>query len=204
MVSNFFDNQNEWKYANGVNEAPKHGSPDQEHEVKLAKCEAGWVKEVGSVTRFASEEAGEKSKREYIEMCITKEFDEIIMNMKKKVEPKGLLKNTQVQQGLKNVQKTFKNPFAEGFKKYVVTEDFLATSLNQLQSGTGRELPKKQFKKGMNLFAKETQYNRSQIPEPYTDLVSYGGFVIDKTKVKEKNPNVYERIQSFFTIKKGF
>jgi hypothetical protein len=98
--------------------------------------------------------------------------------------------------------KTFENPFAQGFKKYVVTQDF--TSTRRID---GQE---KKFKKGMNLFAKETQVGNKSSTDlsadivPVFKLISYAGYEIPKDKVKLKNPNIYERIQSFFTVKKGF
>jgi hypothetical protein len=179
MVSNFFDNQNQWKYANG--RAP---GVENKAELDKTKCEKQWVKDIGSVTRFASEEDAMKSKQEYMAACL-----------KKKAEPKGIFKNPQIQQGVLTVQKTFKNPFAEGFKKYVVTADFVGNHVEGEKT--------KQFKKGMNLFAKKTIFAKQDGSES-SNLVSYAGFLLDESKVKEKNPNVYERIQSFFTIKKGF
>jgi hypothetical protein len=97
--------------------------------------------------------------------------------------------------------KTFENPFAQGFKKYVVTQDFTSTRID------GQE---KKFKKGMNLFAKETQVGDKSSTALSADIVpvfklfSYAGYEIPKDKVKLKNPNIYERIQSFFTVKRGF
>jgi hypothetical protein len=100
-----------------------------------------------------------------------------------------------------NTKKTFGNPFASGFKKYVVTENFVAKGFSKEAIARGD----RQLKRGMNLFAKE-------VPVSTTDgsigtnliLVSFAGYIIDKTKVKLKNPNVYEKIQSFFTTKRGF
>ena len=157
------------------------------------KCEKQWVKYIGSVTRFASEEDATKSKQEYVAACLNK-----------KAEPKGIFKNPQVQKGIKNVQNTFRNPFAEGFKKYVVIKDFTS------KKASGEE---KKFKVGMNLFAREISSTSGSPFENYGDirpqvmwsgLISYAGYEIPKDNVKLKNPNIYERIQSFFTIKKGF
>lgn len=39
---------------------------------KVAKCEKEWNEKVGSLTRFASQEAMEKSKQGYVKDCLTK------------------------------------------------------------------------------------------------------------------------------------
>ena len=38
--------------------------------IKKIKCEKNWVKEIGSVSRFASNEAMEKSKSDYVKTCM--------------------------------------------------------------------------------------------------------------------------------------
>jgi hypothetical protein len=96
-----------------------------------------------------------------------------------------------------NLRSGIKNPFAQGFKKYVVTADFLGSHL---------ERPiQRQFKKGMNLFAKQiNQVPDGAISGVAPTWVSYAGFILDGSKIAPKNPNIYEKIQNFFTVKKGF
>ena len=109
----------------------------------------------------------------------------------------GSSSNTAVvnkQPKFKKLKDTFKSPYAEGFKKYVVTEDFVGTRGQQI----------KQFKRGMNLYAKYTVIGSGEGIGANLGLVSYAGYSVNKTKVAEKKPNVYEKIQNFFTIKKGF
>jgi hypothetical protein len=95
----------------------------------------------------------------------------------------------------------FKNPFSEGYKKYVVTEDFTSKNLD------GRT---KNFKVGMNLYAKEmtsgsgSPFSIGGDIRPkvmWSGLVSYAGFEILQDKVKEKGLNVLEGIQKFFAKK---
>jgi hypothetical protein len=39
---------------------------------KVTKCEAEWTEKVGSISRFSSPEAMEKSKSDYVKDCLTK------------------------------------------------------------------------------------------------------------------------------------
>jgi hypothetical protein len=39
---------------------------------KVTKCEAEWTEKVGSVSRFSSPEAMEKSKSDYVKDCLTR------------------------------------------------------------------------------------------------------------------------------------
>jgi hypothetical protein len=94
-----------------------------------------------------------------------------------------------------NLKNTFSNPFKSGFKKYVVIEDFVGYK--------GRQ--SKKFKKGMNLFAIIT-YGSSRTNEQtgistqddVEKMITYAGFEIPISKVREKKPNIYERIQKLF------
>ncbi len=95
---------------------------------------------------------------------------------------------TGAKQGFKNVD--LKNPFVQGFKKYVVLENFTAKKV--VGEGT------KDFKVGMNLFGVIRKV------EGKDELVSYAGYVIPQNKVKEKQKNIFEKVQSFFSVKKGF
>jgi hypothetical protein len=103
--------------------------------------------------------------------------------------PPGAKKEEKKQKN--KIQTAISNPFKEGFKKYVVIEDFVAEN----ESGD----KKRNFKRGMNLYAREELIWGDAI-----GFVSYAGFLIDRSKVSEKKPNVYEKIQQFFTIRKGF
>ena len=121
---------------------------------------------------------------------------------------KGIAKNNrggigqympQTSQKIESFFKGFRgNPIAEGYKKYVVVENF--TSKNY--DGKTRN-----FKVGMNLYAKEmssgsgspfSNYGDIRPAVMWSGLVSYAGFEIPKNKVKEKGLNVLDQIQKFF------
>jgi hypothetical protein len=112
---------------------------------------------------------------------------EIKMSQEEKKEEKRKL--------LKKINNPLKNPFAEGYKKYVVIQDFTSNNI----------LGERKFKVGMNLFAKGTNTCNTVIcPAVEPMYTSYAGYSIPHRSIRLKELNVYERIQNFFKVKKGF
>jgi hypothetical protein len=94
---------------------------------------------------------------------------------------------------------TFRNPFKGGFQKYVVLEEFVG---RKAMVDAGPE--SKVFKKGMNFYAKDMAIGTTDGSiGTALQLVSYAGYIVDKSKVTEKNKNIFEQLQSVFSKKKG-
>jgi hypothetical protein len=97
------------------------------------------------------------------------------------------------------IKDALSNPFKQGFNKYVVIQDFIGRKFG------GDET--REYKKGMNVYAKFVEHSGSPYTKPgeistmdiRNTLVSYAGFVMDSSKVSEKNKNLFEKVQSFFS-----
>jgi hypothetical protein len=229
MNHNFFNTQSVWKYAQGNSNSQGQGQGNsqgqaqgqgqgqgagrfvvvQEMSVNCGRGDARTLK-VGQLVKGKVVGDSLETNGSY-EVPTEKDYQYAMVDaaciisipMKNLKRATNVIKQGQqdgvekIKQQKEKLREVTRSPFAQGFKKYVVTSDFVGTKLGGTET--------KNFKVGMNLFAKEVVVSTKDgsIGSSLV-FVSYAGYVLDKTKLQEKKKNVYERIQSFFNPKKGF